>query len=169
MEPPQIRELHGDCVKRLEPVFEMMRSMDINFDEMVSGTEDKAGAEPDSPDVGMRRRTSSTSNRLMSEEQINLAKDRFLDDSQRALEDAIRMHSNIGGEGIPIWFWGVFAFFAYDDVFRMLLSPFLFYPTMLVVSVAALLYSMGLGPLFIPMAKSQVNKYARITGLGDVL
>jgi hypothetical protein len=68
-----------------------------------------------------------------------------------------------------MWFWGLFVFFAYDDILRMLMSPMLFYPTMLVVSVSALLYSMGLGPLFIPVVRSQVNMYARMTGVGDVL
>ena len=133
-----------------------MRKMDIDFNAMM-GIED----------MSMMRQSSVS--RLMSEEQINQAKDRFLEDANRALEDALRLHANIGNDGVPIWFWALFVFFAYDDVLRMLLSPILFYPTMLVVSVAGLLYSMGLGPLFVPVVKSQVNMYARMAGLGDVL
>ena len=48
------------------------------------------------------------------------------------------MHHNIQGGGIPIWFMVLFVYFAYDDVFRMLMNPLLFYPIMLLVSVGGM-------------------------------
>jgi hypothetical protein len=48
--------------------------------------------------------------------------------------------------------YGLLAYFAYDDIFRMLLNPILFYPVMFIVSIIALLYSIGLGPIMLPLA-----------------
>lgn len=47
----------------------------------------------------------------------------------------------------------------------MIVNPILFYPIMLVVSVFAVAYSMGMGPIMIPMAKMQANTAFRMAGI----
>ncbi len=64
---------------------------------------------------------------------------------------------------------GLLVYFGYDDVLRMIMNPLLFYPIMLVVTVVALLYSMGLGPVMIPVVKTTVNMYLRKLGVGNLL
>ena len=90
----------------------------------------------------------------MSEVEINKCKDRFREEAEKVLEDALRLHTNMSGGGIPTWFLALFAWLASDYAWRLAMSPFLFYPIMLVASVVALLYSMGLGPLIIPQVTS---------------
>lgn len=71
-------------------------------------------------------------------------RDKFEDDCEHALEEAIRLHHNIYNTGVPIYFWVLFVFFAYDDIFRWLSSPFLFYPLCFAATLAGLLQSLGL-------------------------
>lgn len=59
----------------------------------------------------------------------------------------------------------MFVYFAYDDILRWCASPILFYPLVLVFSVVASLYSMGLGPIMIPTMKSSVNLGLRQAGV----
>ena len=103
--------------------------------------------------------------RLLSESDINRVKDRFYEDINNVLEEAIRKHKNISTGGIPIWFYVIFVYFAYDDIFRMLANPLLFYPLVLVFSVVSMLYSLGLGPVMVPMAKSSLNVGLRQAGV----
>jgi hypothetical protein len=56
-----------------------------------------------------------------------------------------------------MWLYVVLVYFAYDDVFRMLANPILFYPLMFVTSMVAMMYSMGLGPIMIPVARTSIN------------
>lgn len=55
--------------------------------------------------------------------------------------------------GTPLWLYVVLVYFAYDDIFRMLANPLLFYPLALTISIIGLLYSMGLGPIMVPAIK----------------
>ena len=56
-----------------------------------------------------------------------------------------------------MWIYVLLAYFAYDDIFRMIMNPILFYPIMFVTSIVAMMYSMGLGPVLIPAVKQTVN------------
>jgi hypothetical protein len=49
------------------------------------------------------------------------------------------------------------AFFAADNVMGWLSSPIIFYPLMLVLGGVSILYSMGLGPVMVPLARQSVN------------
>ena len=129
---------------------------------------------PGSLDLGhgysrARTKTNVGAERLLSDQQIARMKDDFRDDAEKCQEDAIRLHHNVSGAGVPIWFMFLFAYFAYDDVFRMLMNPLLFYPVMLLASVAGMLYSMGLGPVMVPIVRSTGNAYLRKLGVGDLL
>lgn len=149
-------------------MFDEFRHIGINFDALVALT---PGDDLDMPPPDMMRRRSSRldkSDRLMSEVDLNKCKDRFREEAEKVLEDALRLHSNTTGGGIPTWFLALFAWFAMDDIWRMAMSPFLFYPIMLAASAVALLYSMGLGPLVIPQIQAQANVYLRKLGMGAI-
>jgi hypothetical protein len=64
-----------------------------------------------------------------------------------------------------MWIYVLLAYFAYDDIFRMILNPILFYPIMFVTSIVAMMYSMGLGPVMIPAVKQTVNMSLRMAGV----
>jgi hypothetical protein len=81
---------------------------------------------------------------LLTHEDITRIKDKFADDCNHALEEAMRLHHNIYGGSIPIYFWAIFLFFAYDDIFRWLSSPVFFYPLLFVATGAGLLQSLGI-------------------------
>jgi membrane-bound ClpP family serine protease len=53
------------------------------------------------------------------------------------------------------------AFFAADNVLSWLTSPLIFYPLLLVVSIVALAFSMGLDGLMLPFVKTTVNTILR--------
>jgi len=103
--------------------------------------------------------------RLLSESDINRVKDRFNEDTSVVLEEAIRKHHNLGGGGTPLWLYVTLAYFAYDDIFRMLANPILFYPLVFIFSIISMLYSIGLGPVMVPMFKSTTNMVMRRCGL----
>jgi hypothetical protein len=64
-----------------------------------------------------------------------------------------------------MWLYVVLVYFAYDDIFRMLANPILFYPLMFVTSMVAMMYSMGLGPIMIPVARTTINTGFRTAGV----
>lgn len=70
----------------------------------------------------------SQKDQLLSADDLTRIKDKFKEDCEHALEEAIRLHHNINNNGIPIYFWVLFFYFAYDDIFRWFASPMLFYP-----------------------------------------
>lgn len=102
---------------------------------------------------------------MLSESDLNKVRDRFNEDTQNMLDDAMRKHSNLGTGGAPIWLYGLLLFFAYDDIFRMCMNPLLFYPIMLVLSCTGLMYSMGLGPMMIPVVRQSANVGLRAAGI----
>jgi hypothetical protein len=60
---------------------------------------------------------------------------------------------NITQGSTPVWLYVMLAYFAYDDIFRMIMNPILFYPIMFVTSIVAMMYSIGLGPVMVPAVK----------------
>jgi len=95
--------------------------------------------------------------KLLSEADINRVKDKFYDDINNALEEALRKHQNIALGGTPLWLYVVLVYFAYDDIFRMLANPIFFYPIVLICSLLGMMYSMGLGPVMVPVVKTSIN------------
>jgi len=103
--------------------------------------------------------------KLLSEQEINRVKDKFAEDTDNSLEEAIRKHQNVSNGNVPIWMYVLFVYFSYDDIFRMLANPILFYPLMFVTSMVAMMYSMGLGPIMIPVARTTINTGFRTAGI----
>ena len=81
------------------------------------------------------------------------------------LEDAIKKHHNIATGGTPMWLYVVLAYFAYDDIFRMMFNPFIFTPFVLILSIVGMLYSMGMGPVMVPVMRQQTNMVLRRVGM----
>ena len=103
--------------------------------------------------------------KLLSEIEINRVQDRFEKEIVDVLEEAIKKHHNIQTGGIPLWFYAVLIFFAYDDILAWCMTPFIFYPLMLVTSITAMLYSMGMAPIMVPVATSVANQLLRRGGV----
>ena len=89
--------------------------------------------------------------RLLSEQDINKVKDKFNEDVEFVLEEAIRKHHNLQNSQIPWYMYLLLAFFASDNILSWLSSPIIFYPLMLVLGAFAMLYSAGLGPIMGPL------------------
>ena len=98
--------------------------------------------------------------RLLSEQDLNKVKDTFANDIENELEEAKRKQTPGDGQ-IPMWFYVILFYFAYDDILRMVMNPILFYPLLLIFSIVGMLYSMGLGPVMVPMIQSTVNMWLR--------
>lgn len=98
--------------------------------------------------------------RLLNEVEIGKVKDRFDQDTENALDEAKRKQ-NPGDGSVPMWFYVILFYFAYDDIFRMIMNPLLFYPLLLVFSLVGTLYSMGLGPVMLPLVQQTVNMWFR--------
>jgi len=103
--------------------------------------------------------------RLLSEEEINRVKDKFNEDAEYQLEEAIRKHHNIASTNIPLFMWIILAWFASDNVLAYMSSPFFFYPISLILCVVATLFAMGLGGVIMPLVRHTVNQLLSRTGL----
>ena len=102
---------------------------------------------------------------LLTESDINRVRDKFNEDCNTALEDAIRKHHNMGSGSTPLWLYATLVYFAYDDIFRMLGNPLLFYPLVVALSILAMLWSMGLGPVMVPIMRQSANLGLRRVGV----
>lgn len=103
--------------------------------------------------------------KLLSEVELNKVKDRFKEDVEASLEEAIRKHHNLGSGGTPMFIYVLLAYFAYDDILRMMWNPFIFTPLVFVISAVGLMYTMGMGPIMVPLIKGEANKLLRMGGV----
>lgn len=55
----------------------------------------------------------------------------------------------------------VLAFFAADNVMSWLASPILFYPILMIMGAFAVVHSMGLSPIVMPLLKQTMVQIAR--------
>lgn len=166
LEEAAIKDVWGVAKAKTEDLFKSFRYIEIPTElELESNGDVTPGGEENDDLLNLKKHSSSIINRkgtmmygrLLTEQDINRVKDKFAEDCEAALEDAIRKHNNNPTGQIPMWFYVIFAYFAYDDIFRMLANPIFFYPLMFVFSIVAMLYSMGLGPVMIPVVRSSFN------------
>lgn len=113
----------------------------------------------------MRTTLSTQYSRLLTEEDLNRVKDKFQEDIDFVLEEAIRKHHNVQSTTIPWWIYLVLAFFAADNVLSWLASPFIFYPLIMVLGVISIMYSMGLGGVMFMVARQTTNLILRRVGV----
>lgn len=182
IEESKIRDLWIASKKNCEALYKKMNYIEIPIDVVsrmstTPGSEDTPGMDPQSfemeegkeidsnPQPKLSRSQTVKYGKLLDETAINRVKDKFEEDANNTLEEAIRKHHNLGGGGTPLWLYAVLVYFAYDDIFRMLANPLLFYPLLCVFSIIGMLYSMGLGPVMIPVARSMINLQMRNFGI----
>jgi len=129
----RIKQLHEECYAQFDKVYDNFVYIELPNRVTMS--------EPTMTSSGSIYRKKEV---LLSPEDITRIKDKFEDDCEHAFEEAMRLHHNIYGSGIPVYFWALFLFFAYDDIFRWLASPIFFYPLIFLATLAGLLQSLGL-------------------------
>jgi len=105
----------------------------------------------------MTKSFTSQYSRLLTEEDLNRVKDKFFEDTDCVLEDAIRKHHNVQSTTVPWWIYGLLAFFAADNIFSWLSHPILFYPIIMFGGLISILFSMGLGPVLKPIFRQVAN------------
>jgi hypothetical protein len=105
----------------------------------------------------MTRSFTSQYSRLLTEEDLNRVKDKFFEDTDFVLEDAIRKHHNVQSTTVPWWIYALLAFFAADNIFSWLSHPLLFYPIIMFGGIISILFSMGLGPVLKPIFRQVTN------------
>ena len=127
----KIRDLHQECYHQFDTIYDNFAYIELP----------KRPGLTEPTMVGSIHKKKDT---LLAPEDIIKIKDKFVDDCEHALEEAMRLHHNIYGGGVPVYFWLLFIFFAYDDIFRWISSPVLFYPLVFLGTVAALLQSLGI-------------------------
>lgn len=96
---------------------------------------------------------------------MNRVRDKFQEDIDFVLEEAIRKHHNVQATSIPWWIYLALAFFAADNILSWISSPFIFYPLIMVLGVISILYSMGLGGIMLPIARQTTNLVLRRVGV----
>jgi hypothetical protein len=75
-------------------------------------------------------------------------RDKFDKDIGDILEEANDKHRNFSKSGVPIFFWFIFLFFAYDDILRYIGSPILFYPLLFILmGILVVIALVGTAPL----------------------
>ena len=112
---------------------------------------------------------SSKYSRLLTEEDLNRVRDKFQEDIDFVLEEAIRKHHNVQSTSIPWWIYLVLAFFAADNILSWLTSPFIFYPLIIILGFVSILYSMGLGGVMLVVIRQSANLILRRVGIDFLL
>jgi hypothetical protein len=150
MPEEEIGKLHSECMGHFNSVLEQFKKIEIpKYVSMQMPT--------------MSGSFHTSKDQLLSPDDITHIKDKFEQDCEHAFEEAIRLHHNVYSTGIPLPFWAMFVFFAYDDILKWLASPILFYPLVFCGLVAALMQSLGLLMPAIQAAKISFNiAYAQI-------
>lgn len=92
---------------------------------------------------------------------INNVKDKFREDTDIALEEAISRHNNLSTAGIPTWFWCVFLWYASDNFMGYLSNPIFFYPLVMIATAAVVCHQLGILHILLstyrPVAQASLN------------
>ena len=81
--------------------------------------------------------------------------DRFSDDTEAMLEDAIRKREEFKQSNVrtPWYLWLLIGIFAVDDILDWIHTPLIFYPLLLVIGVYLFLQYLGLQSVVFPLIK----------------
>ena len=104
---------------------------------------------------------SLTQRSIFSQDFVNTTQEKFNEDAECSLEEAINRFKNISNASIPTWLWVVLAWFASDNIMGYISSPFMFYPMIMVGGCLLCVYQLGLLPilkeLWVPVVIAKVN------------
>jgi hypothetical protein len=168
IEEPKIRELWQKIRANMLEVINEFKYIKLDRGILFNAIKNMRASEQNSPDnffdqsrsplAGSITRTLSTQySRLLTEEDLNKVKDKFQEDTDFVLEEAIRKHHNVQATSVPWWIYALMAFFAADNVLSWLSSPIFFYPFIMIGGIISILFSMGLGPLIKPIFRQTAN------------
>jgi len=87
---------------------------------------------------------------IISEKALENSLNKIVEDFKGEYEEAIRKNKASELSNIPKWLWVVLVYFMYDDIWDMIKSPILFYPSMLILGFIVFCFTIGHGD--IPMA-----------------
>lgn len=87
-----------------------------------------------------KRKLSSVSFKIISEEEITNVRNKFYEDIEFAFEEAIARHRSSSTGDVPFWLWVLLAWFASDNIMNWIASPILFYPLLLLASLCLVLH-----------------------------
>ena len=97
-------------------------------------------------------------------------RNKFYEDIEFCFEEAINRHRSSSTGDVPWWLWVLLAWFASDNVMNWIASPIIFYPLLLLCSIAIVLHQMGiLGVLLdlsFPIIKGTLNSLLAKTPIG---
>lgn len=161
MEEGQIRELHAHIKKAIDDIIGEFKYIKIPRQLGLGSTH---GGE-----MGFSALTRSDSARyekLLSETDINRVRDKFTEEAEFQLEEAIRKHHNISNTSVPVWLWVLLFFFAFDNIISWMGSPFIFYPLSIIFCIVVTMFSLGIGGAFVPILKMSINEALRRAGIG---
>ena len=96
--------------------------------------------------VTFNRKYSMQYARLLDEEEINRVMDRFTDDTEAMLEEAIRKREEFKQSKVrvPWYLWVLIGIFAIDDILDWIHTPLILYPLILVIGVYLGLQYLGM-------------------------
>lgn len=104
-------------------------------------------------------RTSTLGNKnVITVEEINRVREKFVSDMDFAFEEAIQKHRGISSSAVPIWLWAVLLYFASDNILGYMASPILFYPMVLIGSIVFCAWQLDVLFLLIEIATPQVRQ-----------
>lgn len=115
-------------------------------------------------------RRSTLGNKLvLTAEEVNRVRVKFLADIDFAFEEAIQKHRGVASTEVPLWLWALLLWFASDNILGYMASPILYYPLILIGSVLLCAWQLELLPILVeigvPKAKSAVNELLMKTPL----
>ena len=122
-------EIFPKCMNRVVPVLEYFRYFKLSTDW------EETLAEGHYPE-------------LLSEEEYLKIKESFTRDADRAYKDALHIKEfGYGRGGVPKWAILLLVLLGWNEFLWVLTNPFILYPAMLVGSLVAVMFSMGLGAI----------------------
>ena len=122
-------------------------------------------------DLAFKRKLSSVHYKILSEDEVTKVRNKFNEDTDASLQEALDRHRNNAAGEIPWWMWVLLAWFASDNIMNWLASPIFFYPLILIASVALTMHHLEILPIVLswlmPTIKSVVNGFlAKIPYVG---
>ena len=104
---------------------------------------------------------SLTERPIFSQEFVNTTWEKFNEDADFSLEEAVNRFKNISNGAIPTWLWVILAWFASDNIMGYISSPIMFYPFVMIGGAVLCCYQLGLLPilkeLWVPVLVHKVN------------
>jgi hypothetical protein len=122
-------EIYSRCMDKLTPALESFRYFRLSDDW------EETLAEGHYPE-------------FLNEDEYSRIKDSFLKDAERAYKDALHIKEfGYGRGGVPKWAILLLVLLGWNEFLWVLSSPFILYPAMLLGSLVAVMFSMGLGAI----------------------